>query len=58
MTLPVLLESINELIHRCHRPDILLSRPEGKELKRKAWDEAIEQAKKLDPNFQAPAPAA
>ncbi|KAI4200233.1 MAG: hypothetical protein LQ350_004091 [Teloschistes chrysophthalmus] len=40
--------------NRISEPDILLSRPEGKELKRKAWAEAIEQAKKLDPSFQAP----
>ncbi|KAL8688169.1 MAG: hypothetical protein Q9218_005851 [Villophora microphyllina] len=36
-------------------PDIMLSKPEGKELKRKAWAEAIEEAKKVDSSFQAPA---
>ncbi|KAI4100692.1 MAG: hypothetical protein L6R37_005311 [Teloschistes peruensis] len=65
--LPVYLKTIMSVVRKLRArsvetggrtPDILLSRPEGKELKRKAWDEAIEQAKKLDPNFQAPAPAA
>jgi hypothetical protein len=36
---------------RLNRTDAILIRPEGKILMQKAWTEAVELAKKLDPNF-------
>ena len=33
------------------RTDAILARPEGKSLMQKAWTEAIESTKKVDPSF-------
>jgi hypothetical protein len=34
-----------------HRTDAILNKPEGKILMQKAWVEAVESAKKIDPDF-------
>jgi len=34
-----------------HRTDAILNKPEGKILMQKAWVEAVELAKKIDPDF-------
>jgi hypothetical protein len=36
---------------RVDRTDAILTKPEGKILMQKAWAEALESAKKIDPNF-------
>ena len=39
------------LICEFNRTDIILTEPQGQTLMQKAWAEALESAKKLDPNF-------
>jgi hypothetical protein len=36
---------------RVNRTDAILTKPEGKILMQKAWAEAMESAKNIDPNF-------
>ncbi len=46
------LYSDNGLTLRCVRSDAILSQPEGAVLRKKAWNEALQDAEKFDPQFK------
>ena len=39
------------LMCEINRTDVILTEPQGKTVMQKAWAEALESAKKIDPNF-------